>query len=100
MCRTDPILIDIVRELGEKANGKHAELAIRYIPGCMEKYNRIHQYDGTESIELLETDYKMDIIKRINNDDDLEPNEKKSLINQVIEMKIPGPQKDCFCKIN
>jgi hypothetical protein len=46
--RTDPVIIEVVRELGAKANGSSAKLEIELIPdGC--KY-WINEYDGMESI--------------------------------------------------
>jgi len=47
--RTDPVIIEVVRELGKKANGKSAELKIVSIPDGCEYY--IDEYDGMESIE-------------------------------------------------
>lgn len=46
--RTDPILISVVEELGEKANGQCAKLSIIEIPDDL-VYN-IHDYDGMESV--------------------------------------------------
>lgn len=47
--RTDPVIIQVVRELGKKANGRNAELVITSIPDGCEYY--IDEYDGIESIE-------------------------------------------------
>jgi len=46
--RTDPILIQVVEELGDKANGEYAELSIVEFSG--NKY-RICEYDGLEWLE-------------------------------------------------
>lgn len=46
--RTDPKLIQVIEELGDAANGKHAKLAIVEIPDGVE-YD-IDEYDGQESI--------------------------------------------------
>lgn len=46
--RDDPILIQVVEELGEEANGNHAELDIIEIPDGVEY--TIEDYDGVESI--------------------------------------------------
>jgi hypothetical protein len=45
--RHDPILVQVVEELGEKANGECAKLAIDEISGPY----RIDEYDGFESVE-------------------------------------------------
>jgi len=57
--RTDPVLIEIVEELGKEANGPYADLKVVTIKG--NKY-RINEYDGYESIETPYT-IKWDIIK-------------------------------------
>ncbi len=44
--RDDPVLVDIVREMGSKANGNFAKLKIVKIPGDIEW--TIDEYDGQE----------------------------------------------------
>lgn len=44
--RDDPVLIQVVEELGPKANGKHASLKIVEIPDDVEW--QIEEYDGSE----------------------------------------------------
>lgn len=50
--RTDPILVQVVEMLGDKANGKYADLKIRELPKGT-KY-RIHEYDGNESVVSID----------------------------------------------
>ena len=45
--RHDPVLVQVVEELGDKANGMCAELAIDEVDGPY----RIDEYDGFESVE-------------------------------------------------
>ena len=52
--RHDKYLVQVVEELGEKANGKHADLIIMTTKGYQ---YRIEEYDGNESLETPETDY-------------------------------------------
>lgn len=47
--RTDPVLVEIVEEWGERANGDHADLKIRELPKGT-RY-QITEYDGWESVE-------------------------------------------------
>ena len=44
--RHDPILVQVVEELGDKANGMCAKLAIEEVSGPY----RIDEYDGSESV--------------------------------------------------
>ena len=46
--RTDSILIEIVKELGESANGNYAELRIIEIPNDIDW--EIQEYDGMERV--------------------------------------------------
>jgi hypothetical protein len=46
IARDDPALVDVVRDLGSQANGRHAELKIVTIPADVEW--QIDEYDGQE----------------------------------------------------
>ena len=46
--RKDPVLIQVIEELGDAANGEHAELAIVEIPDEVEW--EISEYDGSEHV--------------------------------------------------
>lgn len=46
--RNDPILVEVVEELGEKADGAYAKLKVVEIPEGVQWY--INDYDGIESI--------------------------------------------------
>jgi hypothetical protein len=50
--RADPILAQVVEELGKKANGDYAELYIAEVPAGT-KY-RIDEYDGLESVMTID----------------------------------------------
>jgi hypothetical protein len=45
--RHDPVLVQVVEELGDKANGEYAKLRVAEISGPY----RIDEYDGFESVE-------------------------------------------------
>jgi len=46
--RCDPVLIQVIEELGDVANGDHAELAIVEIPDDVQW--EIAEYDGSEHV--------------------------------------------------
>ena len=45
--RNDPVLVQVVEELGDKANGKYSKLQVVEVNGLY----KIDEYDGYESIE-------------------------------------------------
>jgi hypothetical protein len=49
--RHDPVLVQVVEELGEKAGGNYAELAIAEVDGPY----RIDEYDGYESVKTADS---------------------------------------------
>lgn len=49
--RHDPLLVQVVEELGARANGNCAKLAVVEIPGAL---YRIREYDGREGVETPE----------------------------------------------
>ena len=53
LIRHDPILIQVIETLGEKANGGCADLRIEEIPSGTAY--RIDEYDGIESVETKES---------------------------------------------
>ena len=60
IARDDPVLVRVVEELGEAANSRFANLAIKYVPkGSMW---RIDEYDGTETV-MTKEDYEWNIAK-------------------------------------
>lgn len=50
--RHDPILVQVVEEMGEAANGEHASLYIEQIEG---NQYLIDEYDGTETVLTPQT---------------------------------------------
>ena len=56
--RADPVLVQVVEELGDKANGAYASLQIAEVPAGS-RY-RIDEYDGRESV-MTPDDYEWEI---------------------------------------
>ena len=56
--RNDPALVQVVDELGDRANGSHAKLRIEELPAGT--LYRIDEYDGIESVMTQDTyDWKI-----------------------------------------
>ncbi len=58
MTRTDPILIQVIEELGPAASGEFAKLAIAEVPSGT-RY-RIDEYDGNERVMTVQ-DYQWEV---------------------------------------
>lgn len=56
--RADPVLVQVVEELGEEADGECAQLAIAEVPAGT-RY-RIDEYDGNESVMTVD-DYEWSV---------------------------------------
>jgi hypothetical protein len=65
MERDDPVLVQIVKELGSRANGIYSKLSIRRIPAQYAKFYTIHEYDGNESVEIHYDAYRVAAAKAI-----------------------------------
>lgn len=63
--RYDPLLIEIVKELGENANSKYSKLKIVYIYKELRDYVEITEYDGKEEIDYNINYYLLKKIKDI-----------------------------------
>jgi hypothetical protein len=86
--RMNPILINIVKELGDKANGKFCKIYIETFNSELKNYIRIHEYDGQESIYADISLYRNDKIKEIINSE-ISDSDKiikiKELLNRIID---------------
>ena len=66
--RHDPFLVEVVEELGEKANGSCAKLKIEQIPKEYENFYEITEYDGAESVDFEESELHLTLKKICNTD--------------------------------
>jgi intein/homing endonuclease len=91
--RFDPIAIEIVRELGKKANDNCSKLKIFEIYEELKDYIDIHEYDGLESFSYELEKYKMDKIKEIVNSE-ISSDDKVKKITDVINFELPKEARD------
>ena len=87
--RSDPILIQIYKELGDEFDGKYSKTGIEKIPKKYENHYYISEYDGLEKVEIDYAGYELDHlkqkIKEILENNSIDNDEK---INQLTKMSI------------
>jgi hypothetical protein len=69
--RHDPVMVQIVKELGTSANGHHACIELQDIPVQFQNYYAIHEYDGMENVYFLYDKYRVDAAAAILDDESL-----------------------------
>jgi hypothetical protein len=63
--RSDPILIQIYKELGNDFDkGNYSKTKIEIIPKKYENYYFVSEYDGLETVEIDYTKYELDYLKK------------------------------------
>ena len=80
--RTDQDMIEIVKRLGDKANGTHARIAIERIPKKYAKFFSIGEYDGYECVCIEYNRYKLHEIKAA-----VEASQSSELKGKIYEIK-------------
>ena len=87
--RSDPILVQIYKELGYEFDAKCSSTKIEKIPKKYENYYHISEYDGLETVEIAYTLYELDQlkqkIKEILENNDMDNDEK---INQFTKLSM------------
>ncbi len=63
--RHHPILIEVVKELGEEAGGRFTEIEIAYIEEKYKDHYSITEYDGIEDVKINYNRFRNDEIKKI-----------------------------------
>ena len=62
--RTDPIMVGVVKEMGPRSYGTHAELKIAQVPLRFAEHYVIEDYDGYESVSLNWDEYRLTKISK------------------------------------
>lgn len=86
--RKDPIMIDIIKEIGiEASHDKCSKLEIIYVIKDFENYVEICDQDGYEDFEYNLENYKINEITNIVNLIELDSNEKIKKIKNILNKK-------------
>jgi hypothetical protein len=81
--RHHPVLIEVIKELGEEANGPFAKIEIDYIEEKYKDHYSVKEYDGMEGVSIRYHKYQMDKIKEILKSD-VDNDEKVRKITEVL----------------
>ena len=76
--RTDPLMIQIIREMGKQANGMCSDIRLDHIPPQYKNNYYIQEYDGTETVQIDYKGYLLDEIQKIIHDSSISAEDKVS----------------------
>ena len=82
--RHDPVMVQIVREMGAKANGMCAKIELERIPAEYVNHYTIGEYDGLEGVQLQYDKYRVDSVREILKDRVLSKTDKLARIAAVM----------------
>jgi hypothetical protein len=85
--RNDQVMAQIVKEMGEAANGKHAKIKLRPIPVEYKDYYTIREYDGDENVVIMQDAYELDAVKSLLKDRALSKADKLARIVAVVNQR-------------
>jgi hypothetical protein len=63
--RTDPVMVEIVKELGSRVNSTFSNIELKAIPAKYKTCYYISEYDGIECVGINHKKYKLDCIKKV-----------------------------------
>ena len=82
--RHDPVMIQIVKEMGTKANRSCSEIELKKIPVQYLQHYSIEEYDGLERVVIHYNTYKIDAAKAILLDQSLSKSDKLTRISAIL----------------
>lgn len=85
--RYDPVMINIVLELGKKANGPYSSLGVKYIDPKYINYINIKEYDGKETVYIDYDRYFFDSVARIVEMDESSDHKVDLIKSEIIHFK-------------
>jgi hypothetical protein len=83
--RHDPSLVQVIKTLGIESFGNSAKLEIEYISSEMKDFYHIDEYEGFETLILLNELHMISKIREIKKSTNLSIKEKLRLIFEIVE---------------
>jgi len=81
--RSNPLMVQIVRELGSRANGMFSDIQIELIEDRYEHHVLIDEYDGSETVIIDYKGYILAEVRKTLQSTSLSSDEKISCMNQL-----------------
>jgi hypothetical protein len=89
--RADPLMVQICKEMGPRANGQFSDILIKEIPAKFQNCYSIHEYDGMEWVSISFGKYQLDCIRLIMSTKNMSNDEKVRMIG----LTLSEPDTDC-----
>ena len=94
--RADPLMVQIVQELGAKANGLCSDIRLDHIHAKYKDHFSISEYDGCETVVIDYKGYLLSEINKILQNDFISPEVKISQITSLDwSITDPNANEDC-----
>ena len=84
IARHDPVMIQIIKEMGAQVNDTYSHIKLKKIPSQYVRHYSIHEYDGMESVTIDYNTYKIDMSKEILRDQNLSKSDKLTRISAIL----------------
>jgi len=92
MDRHDPVMVQIMKEMGKTANGNFSKIELKKIPLEYLHHYEIGEYDGLEGVVINYNAYKIDTAKEILRDQTLTKAEKLARVAAVLNAELENEE--------
>jgi hypothetical protein len=89
MDRDDQVMVQIIKEMGRKANGQFSDIRLQSIPVEYREHYKIEEYDGLESVVIDHNAFQVAAIKSLVRDRTLSKADKLARITAVVTQMEP-----------
>jgi hypothetical protein len=88
MDRHDPVMVRIVKEMGNRANGSFSNIQLQKIQSDFLHHYKISEYDGLENVVIDYNAYRIDTAKAILRDTNLTKSDKLARVSAVLNSEL------------